>query len=302
VTVVAAGASREKAENRQIVSHFGAARSEFRLFAGGNIYEMVARPQQAYVRTVSAVSAPPAIPGSLELRDVTKHYASGGEIVRAVDGVSLVVPAGEFAALYGPSGSGKTTLLLLAAALMTPDHGRVLFDGQDVSRLSERESARYRREDVGFVFQAFHLMSGASALDNAALKLIGEGLSLAAARRVARPWLERVGLGQRADHDPPRLSMGERQRVAVARALVNEPRLLLADEPTGNLDSSRSREVLGLLRGICHERGIPGLLVTHDSQAAAFVDRVYTLHDGHLAAGHDRDSLWEAGDESSSCR
>lgn len=262
---------------------------------------MVARLQQAHVGAGSAISTPSAIPGSLELQRVIKHYPSGEEIVRAVDGVSLVVPAGEFAALYGPSGSGKTTLLLLAAALMTPDDGRVLFDGRDISRLSEREGARYRREDVGFVFQSFHLMSGASALDNAALKLIGEGLSLAAARRVARPWLERVGLGKRAGHDPPRLSMGERQRVAVARALVNEPRLLLADEPTGNLDSSRSCEILGLLRDICHERNIPGLLVTHDNQAAAFVDRVYTLHDGRLAAGRDRDSLWGAGDESTSC-
>jgi putative ABC transport system ATP-binding protein len=221
----------------------------------------------------------------LELREVVKHYRGAGELVRAVDGVRLTVSPGEFVALYGPSGSGKTTLLLLAAGLIEPDSGSVMFGGRDVALLSERESARYRREDVGFVFQSFHLMPGASALDNAALKLLGEGLSPIEARRVAAPWLARVGLDERASYSPRALSMGERQRVAIARALVNEPRLLLADEPTGNLDSKRSREILGMLRDICRERSIPCLLVTHDQQASAFVDRVHTLHDGHLLAG-----------------
>jgi putative ABC transport system ATP-binding protein len=224
---------------------------------------------------------------ALELRDVVKHYSSGGETVKAVDGVSLAVAEGELVALYGPSGSGKTTLLLLAAALMSPDDGRVLFDGQDVGALSERECARYRLRDVGFVFQSFHLMPNTSALDNATIKLTGAGYTLRDARRKARPWLERVGLGARAEHTPERLSMGERQRVAIARALVNEPRLLLADEPTGNLDSKRSRETLALLRDICHERQIPGLLVTHDFDARSFADRVHTLRDGRLAEGLD---------------
>jgi putative ABC transport system ATP-binding protein len=220
---------------------------------------------------------------ALELLDVVKHYSSGGEIVKAVDGVSLTVAEGELVALYGPSGSGKTTLLLLAAALMSPDDGRVLFDGQDVGALSERACARYRLQDVGFVFQSFHLMANTSALDNATIKLTGAGYTVGDARRKARPWLERVGLGARAEHTPERLSMGERQRVAIARALVNEPRLLLADEPTGNLDSKRSRETLALLRDICHERQIPGLLVTHDVDARSFADRVHTLRDGRLA-------------------
>jgi putative ABC transport system ATP-binding protein len=224
---------------------------------------------------------------ALELRDVVKHYSSGGETVRAVDGVSLSIEDGELVALYGPSGSGKTTLLLLAAALMSPDHGRVMFDGQDVGALSERDCARYRLKDVGFVFQSFHLMANTSALDNATIKLTGAGYTLRDARRKARPWLERVGLGARADHTPERLSMGERQRVAIARALVNEPRLLLADEPTGNLDSERSRQTLALLRDICHERQIPGLLVTHDFDARSFADRVHTLRDGRLADGLD---------------
>jgi putative ABC transport system ATP-binding protein len=220
---------------------------------------------------------------SLELREVVKHYPNGGgETVRAVDGVSLTVSPGEFVALYGPSGSGKTTLLLLAAALIAPEAGSVLFDGHDVSHLSEREGARYRLRDVGFVFQSFHLMPNTSALDNATIKLTAEGRRLSEARRQARPWLERLGLGMRSEHTPERLSMGERQRVAIARALVNEPRLLLADEPTGNLDSRRGRETLELLRDICHERRIPGLLVTHDPDARELMDRAYTLRDGHL--------------------
>jgi putative ABC transport system ATP-binding protein len=226
---------------------------------------------------------------SLELRDLVKHYSSGSEVVRAVDQVSLTVTPGELVALYGPSGSGKTTLLLLTAGLLTADAGDVLFDGRDVARLPAAESARFRLRDVGFVFQSFHLMAGASALDNAALKLLGDGWTLRDARRVTRPWLERVGLEQREDHTPDKLSMGERQRVAIARALAGEPRLLLTDEPTGNLDTKRSREILGLLRDLCHERSIPGLLVTHDPQARAFVDRVHTLRDGHLNEGLDEE-------------
>jgi putative ABC transport system ATP-binding protein len=224
---------------------------------------------------------------ALELLDVVKHYSSGGETVKAVDGVSLTIAEGELVALYGPSGSGKTTLLLLAAALMSPDHGHVLFDGQDVGALSERECARYRLRDVGFVFQSFHLMPNTSALDNATVKLTGAGYTLRDARRKARPWLERVGLGARAEHTPDRLSMGERQRVAIARALANEPRLLLADEPTGNLDSERSHQTLELLRDICHEGQIPGLLVTHDFDARSFADRVHTLRDGRVTDGLD---------------
>jgi putative ABC transport system ATP-binding protein len=224
---------------------------------------------------------------TLELREVVKHYSTGIETIKAVDGVSLTVSGGEFVALYGPSGSGKTTLLMLAAALSTPDSGSIAFDGRLLSELSERDSARYRRRDVGFIFQAFHLMPHTSALDNTTIKLTGDGCTLREGRRRALPWLERVGLAARADYTPEQLSMGERQRIAIARALANEPRLLLADEPTGNLDSRRSREILALMRDICHERGIPGVLVTHDLDAAPFADRVHTLRDGHLADGMD---------------
>jgi putative ABC transport system ATP-binding protein len=225
--------------------------------------------------------------GTLELRDVVKHYAGDAETVKAVDGVSLTVAGGEFIALYGPSGSGKTTLLMLAAALASPDSGSILFGGRDIGEFSERDGARYRRVDVGFVFQTFHLLAHTSALDNATIKLTGDGCTLREARRRALPWLERVGLAERVEQTPETLSMGERQRVAIARALANEPRLLLADEPTGNLDSRRSREVIALMRDICHERAIPGVLVTHDADATRFVDRVYTLRDGHLADGMD---------------
>ena len=224
---------------------------------------------------------------TLELRELVKHYPSGSEVVRAVDGVSLTVGAGEFVAVYGPSGSGKTTLLMLAAALMEPDRGTVLFDGREVSRLRGRESVLYRRRELGFVFQSFHLMLAASALDNAAVKLLGDSWSLEDAREQARPWLGRVGLGDRADHTPAQLSMGECQRVAIARALVNEPTLLLADEPTGNLDTRRGRDILVLLRDVAHERGVPVLLATHDPQATSFVDRVHTLRDGRLTDGLD---------------
>ncbi len=222
---------------------------------------------------------------TLELLELVKHYPSEGEVVRAVDGVSLAVAAGEFVALYGPSGSGKTTLLKLAAAILRPDSGVVRFEGTDLTRLGQAESARYRRRDIGFVFQSFHLMGSSSAVDNAAVKLIADGSSMAAARRAAKPWLERVGLAERATQLPGKLSTGECQRVAIARALVNRPRLLLADEPTGNLDSRRGRDVLALLRELARTDGVAVLLATHDAQAMDYVDRACTLMDGQLSAG-----------------
>jgi len=218
----------------------------------------------------------------LELRDVAKGYASGAQTVQAVDGVSLTLGAGEFVALYGPSGSGKTTLLLLAAGIAAPDRGSVVFEGRDLGTLSEREASSYRLHDVGFVFQSFHLIPHTTALDNATIKLTGAGDTLRDARQTALPWLERVGLADRVGHTPEQLSMGERQRVAIARALAGEPRLLLADEPTGNLDSERSAEILALMSEVAHERGIPALVATHDPEAAHHVDRVLTIRDGRL--------------------
>jgi putative ABC transport system ATP-binding protein len=219
----------------------------------------------------------------LELRDLVKHYQSGdGEIVRAVDGVSTSVSAGELVALYGPSGSGKTTLLMLIAALLRPDAGAVLMDGRDVSELSDAAAARYRLHELGFVRQSLNLVPGVSALDNAALKLLGVDIGAREAHRRVMPLLERLGLRQRAKHRAEQLSMGERQRVMIARALSTEPKLLLADEPTGSLDSARSHEVLGLLTEVCREREVAVLLVTHDPQAAGYADRVHALLDGKL--------------------
>jgi putative ABC transport system ATP-binding protein len=217
----------------------------------------------------------------LELRDLRKHYrVGGGEPIRAVDGVSLRVAAGEFVALYGPSGSGKTTLLEVIAGICKPDSGTVLVEGRDVFAMSGSEQDEYRLRQLGIVGHPQNLIPGAQAIENASLKLLltsGRG-----ARREIEPLLERLGLGERFWHRTEQLSMGERQRVMIARALALDPSLVLADEPTGSLDTHRSREVLELLCEICAERGATVLLVTHDPQAAGFAQRVYELRDGRL--------------------
>lgn len=218
----------------------------------------------------------------LELRSLTKRFRSGPETITAVDGASLTVAAGELIALYGPSGSGKSTLLHIAAGITPPDEGAVLFEGRDVSRFTDREAVLYRRSDLGFIWQSFQLQPGLSALDNAATKLLAEGMSFKRARARALGYLELVGLDGRVRHLPGQLSTGERQRVAIARALANEPKLVLADEPTGNLDTARGEQVLGLLADTCAERGIGVLLVTHDERAAAFASRVLVLRDGSI--------------------
>jgi putative ABC transport system ATP-binding protein len=220
----------------------------------------------------------------LELIDVVKRYESGGEEVRALDGVSLSLAPGEMLALQGPSGSGKTTLLLLAAGALAADAGRVLYGGRDLAGMGERESAQYRLGEVGLIAQNSRLMPRVSAAENAATKLLLGNVRLAAAREEAQHWLERVGMGQRAGRTPEELSGGERQRVAVARALAGQPKLILADEPTANLDSQRSFELVELLAELAGE-GRAVLLVTHDQEAAAGADRVISLRDGRLAPG-----------------
>jgi len=219
----------------------------------------------------------------LELRELVKHYAAvGGEPVRAVDGVSLSVAPGEIVALYGPSGSGKTTLLLMIATLLEPTSGNISIAGRDVSSLTEREASQFRLSELGFIRQNFDLLPGVSAIDNAVLKLL-KTVRWRDAHRQITPLLERLGLGERLAHRAETLSMGERQRVMIARALSTEPSLLLADEPTGSLDSQRSREVLELLRELCRERQVAIVLVSHDPLAAGYADRVFALRDGHLA-------------------
>lgn len=229
----------------------------------------------------------------LELDSVVKHYRGVGEAVRAVDGVSLSVSPGEMLALLGPSGSGKTTLLLLIAALLQPEQGTVRFDGRDLSSLSENQVSEFLLRDVGFIYQNYHLMPRVSALENASIKLLLGGVPLRKAQARAIPWLERVGLGDRLHNTPDELSGGERQRVAIARALAGEPKLILADEPTGNLDSSRSGEIVALLRSIAHERAATVVLVTHDSESAASAGRICTLRDGKL---DERSSVGDSPD------
>lgn len=218
----------------------------------------------------------------LELEGVVKHYHETSEKVRAIDGVSLKVSPAEMVALYGPSGSGKTTLLLLIAGLLKPEAGVIRYAGRDLASLTDDQTSEHLLRDVGFIFQGFHLMPRVSAIENAARKLLLQDIGMSTARDRAIPWLERVGLGDRLYHTPEKLSGGERQRVAIARALTCEPGLILADEPTGNLDSNRSREIIELLGSIAHERDAIVLLVTHDQEAAAVADRRYTLRDGKL--------------------
>lgn len=211
--------------------------------------------------------------------------------MRALDGVSMSIARGELVALYGPSGSGKTTLLTIVAALLRPDSGAVLVNGRDITGLSPRDAARYRRLDLGYVSQSLDLMPGVSAIDNAALKLFDTRIGVREAHRRITPLMDRLGLGARLRHRAEQLSTGERQRVLIARALATAPQIVLADEPTGSLDTKRSREVLTLLTEICEEQNVAMLLVTHDPQAAAVADRVHTLTDGQLADGQHAPDL-----------
>jgi putative ABC transport system ATP-binding protein len=220
----------------------------------------------------------------LELEDVVKRFHGPGEDVRAVDGVSLLLTRGEMLALEGPSGSGKTTLLLLIAGLLRAEAGEIRFGRRDLAALSDDMLSEYRLRDVGFIYQSFHLMPRVSVIENAAMKLVLGGTPMREARARALPWLERVGLAGRLEHTPECLSGGERQRVAIARALAAEPALILADEPTGNLDTARSREVVALLASIAHQGRAAVLLVTHDQEAGAMADRRCALRDGRLFA------------------
>ena len=218
---------------------------------------------------------------TLRLERVSRHFTVGGEIVRAVDDVTLYVARGQVVALYGPSGSGKSTLLLIAAGLEAPDRGAVTWDGEAVP-LSGRGADRWRRDVLGVVLQQPQLVEGVPLHRSAGLRLEARGEARSKARLMGVRALKDVGLGDRLTHRPDQLSVGQRQRAAIARALTTDPALILADEPTGNLDSQSSQQIIELLDGLAHDRGRAVLVVTHDPQLARFADRVLRLDDGRL--------------------
>jgi putative ABC transport system ATP-binding protein len=219
----------------------------------------------------------------IRIRDLTRDYAMGTETVRALRGVALDIHPNEYVAIMGPSGSGKSTLMNLIGCLDTPTAGEYWLNGQEVSRLSDNALAAVRNREIGFVFQTFNLLARATALHNVELPLVYGGITAAERRARAVQALEAVGLGERMEHRPNELSGGQRQRVAIARALVNRPAILLADEPTGNLDSSTSEEIMRLF-GDLHANGQTVIMVTHEPDIAAYAERVIVLRDGQVAS------------------
>jgi len=222
---------------------------------------------------------------AVRTENVTRHYPMGESLIRAVDGVSISIEPGEFVALLGQSGSGKSTLLNLMAGLDRPTSGSVLVQGRDLAKMSSEELARYRRNDVGMVFQAFHLIPAMTITENVELPMRFAEVDRAERAQRSRESLERVGLGKRLDHRPSQLSGGEQQRVSLARALANRPQLLLADEPTGNLDSRTGEDILHLIREVSVSMGMTVVMVTHErALAERYAQRSIFLADGKLAS------------------
>jgi ABC-type lipoprotein export system ATPase subunit len=223
------------------------------------------------------------ITSAVRTEKVTRHYPMGEGVIRAVDGASLNIEPGEFVALLGQSGSGKSTLLNLLAGLDRPTSGSVFVQGRDLAKMSSEELARYRRNDVGMVFQAFHLIPSMNITENVELPMRFAEVDRTERARRSRQTLERVGLGNRLEHRPSQLSGGEQQRVSLARALANEPALLLADEPTGNLDSRTGEDILNLIRDLSLSLGMTVVMVTHErALAERFAQRLIFMADGRL--------------------
>ncbi len=216
--------------------------------------------------------------------NLTKTYGQGPTAVVALDHVNISVDAGELVAVMGPSGCGKSTLLHLLGGLDRPTEGSVMIDGKSLSSLSDNALAQMRRRKIGFIFQFFNLIPILDAVDNAALPLLLDGKNRGQAKQKATEWLQRVGLGERLHNRPDELSAGQQQRVAIARALLTDPMLVLADEPTGNLDSRAADEIAGLLRQVAKEWGHAVLMVTHDPRIAAHADRIIFLKDGTVVS------------------
>ncbi len=235
----------------------------------------------------------------IAVEDLTKTYAMGDVEVRALRGVTLAIETGEFVAVTGPSGSGKSTFMHILGCLDRPTRGRYLLDDRDVSRLSRDELAEVRNRKIGFVFQGFNLLARTTALDNVELPLLygGSRLTGSARHARAREMLHAVGLDDRMDHLPNQLSGGQQQRVAIARALVNRPAILLADEPTGNLDSRTSIEVMDIFQRLNEESGITVLLITHEADIAEYGNRIIRFHDGTVASDQPNAARRVAGDE-----
>jgi len=229
----------------------------------------------------------------IQIVDLTREYLMGAERVQALRGVSLEIRRNEYVAIMGPSGSGKSTMMNLLGCLDTPSTGEYWLNGQEVSRMPDDALARVRNKEIGFVFQTFNLLPRASALQNVELPLVYAGVSARERRDRSRHALERVGLGNRMDHRPNELSGGQRQRVAIARALVNEPSILLADEPTGNLDSATSADVMRVF-DLLHRQGQTIVVVTHEGDIAAHAERVVTLRDGRIASDARQEKIQAA--------
>jgi len=217
----------------------------------------------------------------IETRDLWKTYVMGEEEIHALRGVSIAIDKGEYVAIMGPSGSGKSTLMNLVGCLDTPSKGTYLLNGKEVSQMNDNELARIRNEEIGFVFQTFNLLPRATALHNVELPLVYAGISKKDRMERAKAALDRVELSQRMNHRPNELSGGQRQRVAIARALVNNPSILLADEPTGNLDSKTGIEIMALFARL-HEAGNTIIVVTHEADIAAYAHRVISIRDGQV--------------------
>ena len=217
----------------------------------------------------------------IRIRDLTRHYVMGTETVQALRGVSLDIMRNEYVAIMGPSGSGKSTMMNMIGCLDTPTGGEYWLNGQEVSQLTDDQLARVRNKEIGFVFQTFNLLPRATSLHNVELPLVYAGVSAKERRNRAAAALGRVGLGNRMDHRPNELSGGQRQRVAIARALVNEPSILLADEPTGNLDSTTSEEIMQVFSEL-HRQGQTIIMVTHEADIAAHAERTVVLRDGRV--------------------
>ncbi|MEA1871465.1 MAG: ABC transporter ATP-binding protein [Candidatus Bipolaricaulota bacterium] len=218
----------------------------------------------------------------LDLKEITKEYKLGETVVRALRGLDLSIEEGEIVAIMGPSGSGKSTLMHIIGALDTPSNGTAFLDGQDLERLKEKQLVALRGKKVGFVFQTFNLIQTLTAQQNVELPMIFQGIRRAERAQRAKELLVKVGLADRVRHKPSELSGGERQRVAVARALANNPEIILADEPTGNLDTESGEAILEMLKGLRVDDGKTVIIVTHDPEATAIADRVIRLRDGHV--------------------